>query len=890
MTKIACVAVVKDEARHIAEWIAYQFVIGFDTVIILDNLSTDETKSIASRFAPRWDVRVLDAPFTGPDFQGLAYERALTAYSQEFEWMAFFDADEFLLLDNHKILPLYLENFSYAQGIAVNWSIFGSSGYQVSQPGLTIETYLYRGKTDFDANRHIKSIVRPGSVKKYLNPHMFDIDGVYVDLAGRPLDCEVPGIISGWPDHNGGKLNHYFSRSREDWLKKLRRGYRDTRRNENDFNYYNCNDVYDDAAAKFSPQVKNILKALHEPNKNFAAVVLMAKNEASDILAWLAWYDLLGFNAFIVFDDDSDDGTWEILQDVSKNRDIRLFRSLGQKPGRYEFRQEICYKYALERYRDEFEWMAFFDIDEYLALFQHNSIEPFLNAHTDADSVSINWCNYGSSGHILKPALSPVETYTWHSNEQQPINRHVKAIVRPARVGPNWIGVHCFDVHPSKSVLAGGRAVAWGPTPGIIDSDPDWKVAKIMHFQCRSMEHFIERIKKRPDLANLTGIFQDSDFAQVQDTRPVSLGEKLRSRAQEIRSSIAHEKPPPTDAGLPYSYIPNPIGKLGFVMGLESAALGNKLSSFANLFTLGERNSLITSYRQIMSESALFNVGDNAGFYITDDLPPELFGEFDQLARYVDEMFSAGGDHYAKTHKTISLNRLEELEHLSGVVVFSDYLPEFQDLSLNEHKISRFCRQGNGIILAGAYWHQYLDMRAVAPHGERLRQKFSIHCEDGAGDRALAMLAAGREALRIGIHIRRHPHYEFWQGGRYLFSVEQYAAVTRKIHQSLGERPHCFFIFSDETLDLTPFVHLPFWYENGSAEDDFVALSRCHYVIGPPSTFATWAAFLGGAKRLILTAERLANLPAWDRPLDDAVEILFPTGGYLPGDPAARPI
>jgi FkbM family methyltransferase len=252
-------------------------------------------------------------------------------------------------------------------------------------------------------------------------------------------------------------------------------------------------------------------------------VVLVVKNEISDIGHWLAWYHCLGFDTCIVFDDDSDDGTWELLHQAAKVQDIRMARTLGSRAEVYQSRQDRSYRFAIDRYAAEFEWLAFFDADEFLWLPRDRNIQEFLARFPLADQVCINWCNYGSSGHYLKPSQSPAEAYTWHGTPEKNVNRHVKSIIRPHKAGPAWVNVHCYDIPLSRSIMANGEPVSWSQTNGIIDRNPDWSGAKIMHYQCRSMEHFIERLKKRPQFQNQRNLWESYDYKQVEDKSPLQL-------------------------------------------------------------------------------------------------------------------------------------------------------------------------------------------------------------------------------------------------------------------------------------------------------------------------------------------------------------------------------
>jgi hypothetical protein len=252
------------------------------------------------------------------------------------------------------------------------------------------------------------------------------------------------------------------------------------------------------------------------------AVCLFVRNEAADIASWLAWYHLLGFDTCIVYDDDSTDGTWGILEDASRVQDIRPLRSIGDRNAFHGVRQDACYLNTIKRYGTEFEWIGFFDADEYLQLCGLHSIHEFLDQFPNAGSIGINWCCYGSSGHAFKPNVLPVEAYTWHSAETLPINRHVKTLLRLSSWQGKYVSMHCFDVAPEKALNPAGQVIRWSQTKGIIEALPDWGLAKVMHYQCRSMEHFLERLRRLPGLGQNSALWKVYDVTGVEDRSPLA--------------------------------------------------------------------------------------------------------------------------------------------------------------------------------------------------------------------------------------------------------------------------------------------------------------------------------------------------------------------------------
>ena len=134
----------------------------------------------------------------------------------------------------------------------------------------------------------------------------------------------------------------------------------------------------------------------------------------------------------------------------------------------YYHRQEECYRRAIACFSDEFEWLVFLDADELIHFRGGFDARAFLNGFgEDVWAIGVNWCPYGSNDHILTPKKILVEAYTRHGTEEQPIATHIKSFVRPEKVGPNWLNVHCFDVPLEHYAHASGfKLDGWGRSPG----------------------------------------------------------------------------------------------------------------------------------------------------------------------------------------------------------------------------------------------------------------------------------------------------------------------------------------------------------------------------------------------------------------------------------------
>ena len=269
--KIAACLIVKDEANDIAEWVAFHATAGFDAFIVYDNGSSDGTAEVLRAAARLFDIRLINWPSGAGTAQMQAYEHALRHFRTEFDWIAFIDSDEFLVIHAPHTLHSLCATTD-AAAIGINWAIFGSNGHR-SIPGRTvIEAFTRRADQGFGPNHHIKSIVRPQAAIHCLNPHAFSVDGRSVLPDGSAIawrdDADGPqtGLTETAPDYAIAQVNHYFIRSRSHWVRKTRRGYPNpqSRAKLGLFDAYDRNEVEDLSALHHLASVRTLRRGIIE--------------------------------------------------------------------------------------------------------------------------------------------------------------------------------------------------------------------------------------------------------------------------------------------------------------------------------------------------------------------------------------------------------------------------------------------------------------------------------------------------------------------------------------------------------------------------------------------------------------------------------------------------
>ena len=248
---LAVVAIMKNEAPYVKEWLDYHLLAGVDHFYIYDNDSPDNLKEILQ---PYVDAGIVTYTFyPGKAMQCAAYNDAVNKYKFFCRYIAFIDADEFIFPQNNKsiveVVDEILKDKPNVGGVGINWRVFGSNNLETADYTRGVLERFTRCQENF--NKHVKTVANPRTVKYISIPHFaFYFENYFsVNENGTPFQ----GPFNNPPTGSKIYVNHYHSKSKEEWAKKVQRGNAD-----NVNNYYkmetfnhNNNEVFDDGILKY---------------------------------------------------------------------------------------------------------------------------------------------------------------------------------------------------------------------------------------------------------------------------------------------------------------------------------------------------------------------------------------------------------------------------------------------------------------------------------------------------------------------------------------------------------------------------------------------------------------------------------------------------------------
>jgi len=163
--------------------------------------------------------------------------------------------------------------------------------------------------------------------------------------------------------------------------------------------------------------------------KHNVSIIVCARWETEYITEWLLYHQSIGFDHVYLYCND-DDPTELYGQVLPFCRGEAPFVTFHHFP--FQGQQFYMLTHGLRHHKEETEWIAFLDIDEFLVLPELNDIQAFLRrCPPHWDSIHFNWSYFGNSGHIERPGGSVLCTYTRREENLHPAT---KTLTRTAKI------------------------------------------------------------------------------------------------------------------------------------------------------------------------------------------------------------------------------------------------------------------------------------------------------------------------------------------------------------------------------------------------------------------------------------------------------------------------
>lgn len=209
---LSLVSPVKNEHDYLIPYVKFYAYHGVEHFFFYDNGSTIPVKETLKDYL---DICTI-TDFPGIGVQYPIYDHFLKNFGKTTEWVAVFDIDEFVLPKKHETLAGFLKDYTSFDAVAINWVTFGNGHHKKKQEGPLIKNYLYSSGVQ---HPNFKSIYKTGSVSEIKHSHHAKLKRFkkYVD----PLYQKITSDRNLRPTLDVIQLNHYFTKSEEEYLKKI---------------------------------------------------------------------------------------------------------------------------------------------------------------------------------------------------------------------------------------------------------------------------------------------------------------------------------------------------------------------------------------------------------------------------------------------------------------------------------------------------------------------------------------------------------------------------------------------------------------------------------------------------------------------------------------------
>lgn len=233
---VALCTIGRRENLYAREFVEHYQKLGFSKIYILDNNHDGEEhfEDVIGDYVDNGFVEIIDIR-NETNCQMKEYTNLYAKHGKDHDWIAFYDFDEFLILENNISINEYLSQFpNDCQEVLINWLCMTDNNLVHYDPRPLMERFttpmeiLKPVQYSFPDNCHVKTIIRGGlpSVVFGGNPHVPDTALIAYNASG--IRCNN----GPWQpiDYSKAHLRHFTTKTIEEWItRKLQVGTPDRR-------------------------------------------------------------------------------------------------------------------------------------------------------------------------------------------------------------------------------------------------------------------------------------------------------------------------------------------------------------------------------------------------------------------------------------------------------------------------------------------------------------------------------------------------------------------------------------------------------------------------------------------------------------------------------------
>lgn len=223
----AICAIFKNEAKYLKEWIEYHLIVGIDHFYMYNNNSTDDFLSVLTPYIESGVVTLIN--WTKDQAQMECYRTCINDYSKETKWLGFIDIDEFVTPIKYNSVYEFLSKFENRGSVIIFWKIFGTSGFIKRDENNLVTNdftvcwpkYMNVGKCFYNTKYAFNG---DSENNKFLHHRLWATKN---NKELPPVDPNDNVVLNNYEKETAGfgiQINHYFTKSFNEYLEKKSKG------------------------------------------------------------------------------------------------------------------------------------------------------------------------------------------------------------------------------------------------------------------------------------------------------------------------------------------------------------------------------------------------------------------------------------------------------------------------------------------------------------------------------------------------------------------------------------------------------------------------------------------------------------------------------------------